>query len=129
MATNYHQIGQQWFNALVDEIHDKARKAVQDAVEEGANITKHNIENSGTLKSGKRGRIETGAMRDAVSSGIIADNDEAVIGRFGWASGPGYAKFQEQGFQHVSGVSVEGMFALSDAAVEVAQNLEKELDL
>ena len=129
MATNYRDVGNSWYDALIDEINDKARKAVRDAVEKGEAITKYNIENSGTLKSGKRGRVETGEMRDAVSGEITKDTADEIEGRFGWKNGPAYARYQERGFTHVSGVPVEGMFALSDAAIEVLQDLEDDLDL
>lgn len=128
MATNYRNVGNSWFDSVVDEINDKARKAVRDAVEKGEAITKHNIENSGTLKSGKRGRVETGEMRDAVSGEITKDTADEIEGRFGWKNGPAHARYQERGWIHSgSGVPVEGMFALADASVEVLQDLEEDL--
>lgn len=127
LMVSFASRGRAWFESVTDELMNNAVKILRDNVQEGEEITKHNIENSGTLKSGKRGRVETGEMRDSVSSGIISASDEEVVGRFGWLNGPKWAKFQEHGFVHVSGVPVEGMFALSDAAQEVEDNLRDDL--
>lgn len=103
--------------------------AVENAVEAGENVTKHHIETRGTEGTGKRGRVETGRMRDSVGSRMDEQSASGLQGRFGWLDEqPEYARFQEPGFTHTSGITVEGMFALSDAAEEVVQDLRDDID-
>lgn len=117
-----------WFRENVNQMTSDITQAVEDAVEAGDNITKHHIETRGTAKSGKRGRVETGAMRDAVTHRMDKKTALEVSGRFGWLSEkPEYAQYQEPGFEHRGGVTVEGMFALSDAAEEVITDLEADI--
>jgi len=113
-----------WFQESVNEIMADVNDIVADAIEEGGNITKHNIETRGTAKSGKRGRIETGKMRDAVNSQMVKSGTRDAEGKFGWIDGyEDYYGYQEGGFEHVGGVTVEGMYALTDAGEEVWQNV------
>lgn len=104
-----------WFEAKVRQLTSESFNALEDAMEAGENITKHNIETRGTIKSGKRGRVETGEMRDSVQSDTVKQGPDVMIGRFGWLEKkPFYAEFQEDGTKYI-----EPMYALSDAAEEV----------
>lgn len=117
-----------WFRAKVSHIENGATPLVEDAVEEGKNITRHNIETRGTAKSGKRGRIATGEMRDGVGASMEVSTKDLARGKFGWEpDAPTYARFQEPGFAHVGGVTVEGMYALGDAYEEVILNLQHDI--
>lgn len=120
---------QTWFEGVTKKMHEGIADAVESAIKEGEEITKDNIDTSGTLKSGKRGRIETGKMRDAVDSEITSRSKRGVTGKFGWINEfEPYFGYQESGFNHVGGVTVDGMYALSGAANEVFANLEDDID-
>lgn len=113
-----------WFREKVESIQKEARSALAGAAQEGEQITKHHIETRGTAKSGKRGRVDTGTMRDSVDSAVTVDRKDLVRSEFGWlGQTPFYAKFQELGTDQ----GIEGMYALTDAFQEVTQNLEDEL--
>jgi hypothetical protein len=91
--------------------------AMREAMDEGAKLGKAIIEVSGTAKSGKRGRIETGAMRDDFSSDVKVSSRD-IEGRLGWVNNflDRYG-YQESGFRHyLSGEMIEGMRALSLAS-------------
>lgn len=104
-----------WFEGKVRELTEAAVDALEEAMEAGENITKHHIETRGTARSGKRGRVETGEMRDSVSSDTVRSSKDEAIGRFGWINRtPYWARFQEAGTKYI-----EPMWALSDAAEEV----------
>lgn len=113
-----------WFKESVEDVFGDVGTIVADAVEEGKNITKHNIETRGTAKSGKRGRVRTGEMRDNVKSEMTKKSDKEAEGKFGWIDQyEEYYGLQEEGFNHIGGVTVEGMYALTDAADEVWANI------
>lgn len=116
-----------WFQESVNEIMGDVNDIVADAIEEGENITKHHIETRGTAKSGKRGRIESGKMRDAVNSQMVKSGTRDAEGKFGWIDTyENYYGMQEEGFRYVHAdpeFDVEGMYALTDAGEEVWQNV------
>lgn len=114
-------------NARVEQMTRKARRTVQEAADKGRDLTKEHIETRGTAKSGKRGRIETSAMLNSVSSGTVSSNIEEVVTRFGYENSPYWTQFQEPGFVHTSGVTVEGTYALQDAAEEVFRDLKRDI--
>ena len=118
-----------WFEGKVKELSRRTRRAFREAVKDGEELTKDNIETRGTTKSGKRGRIESGAMRDSVDSKITKENQEEIEGWFGYKDGPYWTAFQEPGFVHYgSGQFVEGTYALTDAGAEIIQNLKEDID-
>lgn len=118
----------EWVEDKVNRLTDSAKEAIREGAKEGEDLTKLHIENRGTAKSGKQGRIETGRMRDAVSSRVDKDTDTEIEASFGWLDDRAtYFGLQERGFTHVSGVNVEGMFALSDAADQVSREIERKL--
>lgn len=120
---------QTWFEGVAKKMIDGISDVVESAVDEGKEVTQHNIETRGTMKSGKRGRIETGKMRNAVDSEITKRDKSGVSGKFGWINEfEPYFGFQEGGFEHVGGVTVDGMYAISDAAKEVFENIEDDID-
>lgn len=118
-----------WLQNKLRNMQSGVESAVKDAVDKGSDTTKHLIESRGTAKSGKRGRVETGKMRDAVGSTMEASPFSGHIrGRFGWIDErEPYFRYQEQGFTHASGVDVEGMYALVDAAEYVMRDLNDEI--
>lgn len=116
-----------WFEANVSKISREAADAVEDAVDKGKEVMRYHIETRGTAKSGKRGRVETGNMRDKVQSRMEKVTPREVSGRFGWLDPELYFQLQERGFNHVGGGQVEGMYALTDAFEETTADLLPEL--
>lgn len=114
-------------NARIEEMTRRARRTVQEAADKGRDLTKQHIETRGTAKSGKRGRIETSAMLNSVSSGTVSADISEVVTRFGYENSPYWTQFQEPGFNHVGGVTVEGTYALQDAAEEVFKDLRRDI--
>lgn len=114
-------------NARIEEMTRRARRTVQEAADKGRDLTKQHIETRGTAKSGKRGRIETSAMLNSVSSGTVSADIGEVVTRFGYENSPYWTQFQEPGFNHVGGVTVEGTYALQDAAEEVFKDLRRDI--
>lgn len=108
---------QSWLRKKIKGVDDILEDTAFYAATTGKQETKKNIETRGTVKSGKAGRIETGAMRDAVTSDVRRIGNEHHRAEFGWITHmPEYARYQERGFVHSGGEKVEGMYALSDAA-------------
>ena len=105
----------------LDDVWDQVSDAVERTIRVGEASVKEFISTRGTAKSGKRGRIETGAMLRAVRSRKVRFNKSAAEGLFGLGNGPYYSLYQEYGFRHNrSGMLVEGMFAVVDSR-EVAR--------
>lgn len=118
----------EWIESKLNRLTDQAKDAIREGAKEGEDLTKLHIETRGTAKSGKQGRIETGRMRDAVTSRVEKDTDTEIEASFGWLDDrANYFGLQERGFTHTSGVDVEGMFALSDAADQVVRDIERKL--
>lgn len=113
----------EWLNTRIGRLSKGSVDALEDAMEAGENITKHNISTRGTEGTGKRGRIETGTMRDEVGSKVTRLGRGEAEGRFGWLEkGPYYTPYQEQGTKNI-----EPMYALSDAAEEVWEDYLKDM--
>ena len=112
-----------WFSAKVDNLNDGLRDIAKESAEEGEKLTKQFIETRGTAKSGKQGRIETGAMLDSVSSAVVRETKDEIQTRFGYNDAPYYTVFQELGTSQV-----EPMYALTDASEEVFEDLRKDIE-
>lgn len=112
-----------WFQAKVDEINRKNFAALRGGMQDGEEITQTFIATRGTEKSGKQGRVDTGAMLDAVDSDTTLKSKDEAIGRFGWLKEkPSYAQYQEDGTRYIA-----PMYALSDAAEIVKIQLIKDI--
>lgn len=106
-----------WFRGKVARIENGAEAVLKEVMEDGAYMMLDNIATRGTAKSGKAGRIETRKMYNSVDAKVTSAGPGKVRGSFGWINDKEYYfGLQEGGFQHSSGVTVEGMYALSDAA-------------
>lgn len=66
-------------------------------------------------------------MLNSVSSGTVSSDINEVLTRFGYQNSPYWTQFQEPGFVHTSGVTVEGTYALQDAAEEVFKDLQRDI--
>lgn len=119
----------EWVTDKIDRLAEDAKDVVREGAKEGEQLTKEFISSRGTAKSGKQGRIETGRMLNAVDSRVERDTDETIEAAFGWLDDKAaYFGFQEEGFTHTSGAQVEGMYALSDAADQVARDIDRKLN-
>lgn len=120
---SFEQAAGAWFEAKVNAITRGNYRALQDAMKEGEEITQTFIATRGTSGTGKQGRIDTGAMLDAVDSETRLENKDEAIGRFGWLEKkPFYAEYQEAGTKYIA-----PMYALSDAAEIVRDELLKDI--
>jgi hypothetical protein len=120
---SFEQAAGGWFQAKVDEINRKNFAALKNNMQDGEEITQTFIATRGTEKSGKQGRVDTGAMLDAVDSDVKLQSKDEAIGRFGWLKKkPTYAQYQEEGTKYIA-----PMYALSDAAEIVKLQLIKDI--
>jgi hypothetical protein len=129
--TSSHKRLDTWFHAVVEEgTRQEADRVVRESIEYGANVMRDNIATRGTAKSGKRGRIDTGAMLAGVDDRVVENSDRRVVGEFGWLDPTDFAVpyplFQEYGFEHPSGEMIEPMLALTDAFDETVANIEED---
>lgn len=122
MATGFGPAVLAWFNAKVDSLEDGNREAAIEAGDEIVSKTKQYISTRGTAKSGKQGRIETGAMLDAVESKVEKNSPTEVEVRAGYHDAPYYTVFQELGTARI-----QAMYALTDAAEDVLPKLAKDI--
>lgn len=130
MASNFRQGANAFFHRIVNNIEDSMRQAVRDGVQDGKETVELFVATRGTEKSGKQGRIDTGAMIDSVNGEVTKDTPTEVEGRFGFIDNPpDWTKYQEDGFVHVgSGMPVEGMHALSDAADIIFRQVQQDIE-
>jgi hypothetical protein len=96
-------------------------KVMAEAVEEARRIT----ETSGTAKSGKAGRVESGDMRDAIGYKILQNSAEQIEAEFGF---PGLKAFYfylqtQTGFTHIGGDFIEPTLAIEKASHEAFAKL------
>lgn len=104
------------------QIIARGRQITEEMGQYGAELVRDTVETSGTVSTGKRGRIDTGAMLQSVDSEYqdTADGGEAV---YGFLNEPFYTGFQELGTEYI-----EPMFAIPDAADNVEIDYKKALD-
>ena len=106
-----------WFRGKVAKIDGVSEDVLKEVMEDAAYMMLENISTRGTANSGKAGRIESRKMYNDVSAETKSFGEGKVQGRFGWLKNQEtYYGLQEGGFEHSPGVTVEGMYALADAA-------------
>lgn len=110
---------------IPEDYLDQAEEIMEDVTKEGADLMRQYIRTRGTDKSGKEGRIESGAMLEEVESEVVR-NPRSVRGEFGWGVDGGtyekYFGYQESGFRHwVSGINVPPMHAQLDAFIKMRE--------
>lgn len=128
-----------WFRQKMERIEAGNADAIENSVEYGATVMKGLIETRGTGRQWTRpdsfgrwssspGRVASGTMRDSVASSFNKTAKGNAVGRFGWLKNrEDYFRYQEGGFEHPSGITVEGMYAMTDAYEEMRQKLEAEI--
>lgn len=134
-------MGFQWMNgdlktmvtelrSIPEEVASEVQTLVSEAMNIGAETQRHVIENSGTPKSGKRGRIETGLMRNSVQSAGADRVGNTIEGKFGWRDPEPYFLYQEQGFtinsrksEYTSRADVPAMHALLQGFVKAREHV------
>jgi hypothetical protein len=107
----------------MNEVVKRGREITRDNGEYAAELVRDVVETSGTIKTGKRGRIETGKMLASVDSDYkhLPGGAEATWGFVHDA--PDYTTYQEFGTQWI-----EPMNAIDDAAAEVAVDFKNDID-
>lgn len=118
-----------YYHRLPDEILDKLEAgAGNDVAQEGADLMRDYINNRGTAKTGKRGRVETGQMLRRVSSKVDRDGKGRLRIQWGWLSGRHkYFRYQEQGYMHMGVTEVEPMHALLDSWIVMTDKIQDEI--
>lgn len=111
MAENFGDAVISWMERKVEALTDDAKEVIVETGEDIKELTVYYIENRGTAKSGKQGRIETGAMRDSVDFEVTENTANSIQVRAGYHDAPFYTVFQELGTRRI-----EAMEALVDAA-------------
>lgn len=108
-----------WLDAKIDNLDDNSKQAVKDVAKEGAELTEHHVRTRGISKPG---RIDTGAMVDSVGWSVDDESNDSLEVSFGFKNGPAYTPFQELGTR-----AIAPMYALTDAADQMQEELEKRL--
>jgi len=122
MASDFGRAIHTWFEAKVENLNRRTFRALDESMKEGEELTQTFIATRGTSGTGKQGRVDTGKMLESVGSDAKLLNKDDAEGSFGFKDGPFYTVFQELGTR-----SIEPMYALSDAAEIVRQELEDKL--
>lgn len=104
---------------IPDQMLDDLEPLMQRTAKTGAELMEGFIKTRGTVKSGKKGRIETGEMLDNVDSEIFRQGN-TITARWGWLNKwEDYFRYQEQGFTNTwSREDVEPMHALFDSFMQ-----------
>lgn len=114
------------FARIVDgkmkQIVARGSEIVRDNGEYGAELVRDTVETSGTMKSGKRGRIDTGTMLGSVNDKFEAIPNGAQS-TYGFLNPPDYTKYQELGTQYI-----EPMNAIDDAHSNVEVDFKNDID-
>lgn len=116
-----------WVETKTREIESRNRETLTSAIRDGSQLTKEHISTRGV--GGKQGRIDTARMVGAVSDRVSERTRDNWTGAFGWINEKDpYFLYQEGGFKHVfSGKEIPAMYALSDAAAQVWDQLKQDL--
>lgn len=109
-----------WLDAKVQELSENSKKAIKETVKEGEETTKEYIATRGIKKPG---RIDSSDMINSVDSRVEKETDTDIVAGFGFYDGPFYTPFQELGTR-----AIAPMYALTDAAAEAKDTLEKKMD-
>lgn len=118
-AEQFVQVIESKMRAVVSE----GRKVVRENGEYGAELVRDTVETSGTMGTGKRGRIDTGKMLSSVDSNYsdTSNGGEAVYGFV--KDAPEWTRYQELGTQYI-----EPMQAVPDAHMNVEVDFRKDIE-
>lgn len=119
-----------WFRGKVVRVEQGAEEVLEQSMGDGAATMKEMIRSRPARTSGPNGRYRTGDMYNDVKSRVYPATEKGTItGRFGWIDRRReYYGLQEGGFQHTSGVEVEGMYAMVDAAELAFREFQRGMD-
>lgn len=120
---------EEWMKSLELKMAELIAETAEKGARDGRDFVKYRILTSGTAKSGKQGRIETGKMVDGVDYRTMGHTNTRARVKFGWLSRPeNYFSYQDKGFTHwKSGETVEGMNAIADAREEIKDLIREDL--
>lgn len=121
-------------DAQVGIVEMHVERALNAALDDGLEWMRMVIESSGTgwVGRGPRatpdGRIDYGYMIDSTDRTVVHRDGRTLTGTFGWLEDQeDYFRYQEYGFRHRGGKSVEGMHALAQGVMFARETLEHEL--
>lgn len=104
-------------SAAMDESLQAGKEAADLKIE--AAVTPTGLKRAASRAGGQAGRVDTGFFEDEFTHESRQVDPNHMQGRLGWISSSAQAKLyvglQEEGFDHKSGVKVEGVHALVDA--------------
>jgi hypothetical protein len=115
---------------IVAEFRKKVEAAMVEVINQAVEDMRRYTESRPSAKSGKAGRIETGAMLESIAGKTFMEGADKVVGQFGFINRQElYFMLQTStGFEHYgSGDFIEPTFAMRDAAVTAVQNLIQRL--
>lgn len=119
---------QKWIENKLRRTDEALMETATETAQRGKNLVQYHIATSGTVKSGKQGRILTGDMLEAVEGEAKRISRNKASAEFGWINDRrNYFRLQDQGFEHSGGAQVEGMYALSNAGEQVLNDLKEDL--
>lgn len=118
VSTPYRQL-----NKFRPRLYARMEQVMQEAVETAKKITA----TSGTVKSGKAGRIDSGDMIDAIGYEVYQKANDQIVGELGFVGQKAfYFYLQTQtGFNHKGGEFIEPTLAIEKAAQEAFIKLLK----
>lgn len=126
---------EQWVDQRLEQFKNRAESEISDAVQEGAELTRDNLEKASTKTGSERaqrggngpGRHDSGNLINAVNDngGNLERDGDVTMGSFGWFASnyPSYAKFQEEGTSSIPPAS-----ALYQAFVQEREKFKARID-
>lgn len=114
--------------AIPEDMLDDLEPLMDRTVKTGADLMEAYINTRGTVKSGKRGRVETGNMVSKVDYEVFKQGT-TLIGRWGWLEHwEKYFLYQENGFRNAwTREDVAPMHALFDSFLRQREEFLSEL--
>ena len=120
MASGDGAAFQAWFEHKVNNLSRNLTGVGKETTQEIKEDMQHFIATRPSEKSGKAGRIESGAMLRSVTQSQSKESKYEKDFEAGYNQTPEYTWYQDQGFDHVNAGHVEGTYAIHDAA-DIAQ--------
>jgi len=110
---------------LLDQFRPRLYRRMEQVMREAVEDYRKFTSSRPSAKSGKEGRIDTGAMLDAVTYRVEQVENE-IVGEFGFLNAPEFYMFlqTDTGFvHHLSGEFIEPTYAMRDSAIEAVRKL------
>ena len=111
----------------VDNVDKSVRRFAKAVAKEGEELTREFTNTRGTRTSKGPGRVDTGEMVNAITSGVDSEGPDHIRTYFGWNDAQDYFAYQTStGFVHwMTGEYIEPTYALRDATAEVEATVDE----